>query len=54
MGVQNILAGHLVMNILAGHLVSRGAVGRAGLRAAGDFNCDCWKCDSTDPHGVLC
>lgn len=32
----------------------RGAVGRDGLLAAGDVNCDCRECDSTDPHCVPC
>lgn len=41
--------------LFAGSLEMRkGPVGRFWLLAAGNVNCDCRECDSTDPHCVLC
>lgn len=34
--------------------MGEGPVGRVGLLTAGDVDCDCRGCDSTDPHCVPC
>lgn len=46
LGVQNVFAGPLKMR--------DGPVGRLGLLAASNVNCDCRECDGTDPHCLLC